>query len=190
MDLTRSITLTARTVALKQAVILACRAFYDAEPMIRPTASMYALIAPWRRLDADAPGTLVTVLDEAPTGDVPETPLTPTVATVTRHLLASTDDTFAITEVVLTDATGSVALKIPAGTVPAGERRYIAYWESGRTAAYDHVYLYPEGHRDTQTQLAGWQDGPNLTIAGLSGRLLRTRGSYTDVANGLIVEAE
>ena len=63
VDLTRSITLTARTVALKQAVILACRAFYDAEPMIKPTAAMYALIFPWRRLDADPPGTLVTVLD-------------------------------------------------------------------------------------------------------------------------------
>ena len=35
--------------ALKQAVILCVRQFYDGHAEIRPTAAFYALIAPWRR---------------------------------------------------------------------------------------------------------------------------------------------
>ena len=35
--------------ALRQAVILCVRQFYDGRPEIRPTAAFYALIAPWRR---------------------------------------------------------------------------------------------------------------------------------------------
>ena len=35
--------------ALRQAVILCVRQFYDGHPEIRPTAAFYALIAPWRR---------------------------------------------------------------------------------------------------------------------------------------------
>ena len=63
VDLTRSITLTARTTALRHAVVLACRQLYDGYHTITGTAAMYALIWPWRRLDADPPGTLVTVSD-------------------------------------------------------------------------------------------------------------------------------
>ena len=35
--------------ALKQAVVLCVRQFYDGYAEIRPTAAFYALIAPWRR---------------------------------------------------------------------------------------------------------------------------------------------
>ena len=35
--------------ALRQAVILCVRQFYDGYAEIRPTAAFYALIAPWRR---------------------------------------------------------------------------------------------------------------------------------------------
>ena len=35
--------------ALRQAIILCVRQFYDGHPEIRPTAAFYALIAPWRR---------------------------------------------------------------------------------------------------------------------------------------------
>ena len=35
--------------ALRQAVILCVRQFYDGATEIRPTAAFYALIAPWRR---------------------------------------------------------------------------------------------------------------------------------------------
>ena len=77
VDLTRSITLTARTTALRQAVILACRQLYDGYHTITGTAAMYALIWPWRRLDADPPGTLTTVNPGDVAVSTPDTPLTP-----------------------------------------------------------------------------------------------------------------
>ena len=153
VDLTRSITLTTRTTALRQAVILATRQFYDGEKTIRATAAMYALIYPWRRLDADPPGTLVTVLDAVPSGDIPETPITPTPTVVTRYLLASEDDVFTAPEVIEHSET-ETALQIPAGTVPAGERRYIAYGRPATLGDYDHVYFYPVGHANTLTKSA------------------------------------
>ena len=99
------------------------------------------------------------MLDEAPTGDVPETPLTPTVATVTRYLLGSVDDAFTAPEVVLSDTSGDVALQIPEDTIPDGEERYIAYGRPASQGDYDHVYLYPEGHRNTFSQIGAWVAG-------------------------------
>ena len=61
VDLTRALEITPQTQTLRQAVILCCRTLYDQEPLIKPTAAMYALIGPWRRMDADPPSTLVTV---------------------------------------------------------------------------------------------------------------------------------
>ena len=188
VDLTRSILLTARTTALQHAVILAVRQLYNGYHTITGTAAMYALIAPWRRLDADPPGTLVTVLDAVPSGDIPETPITPTPTVVTRYLLASEDDVFSTPEVIEHSET-ETALQIPAGTVPAGERRFMAYGRPATLGDYDHVYFYPVGHANTLNQIGAWQQGPNLTIAGVSVRLLRARVSYSDVANGSIVEA-
>ena len=189
VDLTRSILLTVRTTALRHAVVLTVRQLYNGYHTITGTAAMYALIAPWRRLDADPPGTLVTVLDAAPSGDTPETPITPTPTVVTRYLLASTDDVFSAHEVIEHSDT-ETALTIPAGTIPAGERRFIAYGRPASMGDYDHVYFYPAGHENTRSQLGGWQQGPNIDIAGVSVRLLRTRGGYADNANTRIVDAD
>ena len=47
----RGLAIDATTKALKQAVILCVRQFYDGYREIRPTEAFYALIAPWRRYD-------------------------------------------------------------------------------------------------------------------------------------------
>ena len=47
----RGLELSAQTKALKQAVILCVRQFYDGYREIRPTEAFYALIAPFRRYD-------------------------------------------------------------------------------------------------------------------------------------------
>lgn len=188
VDLTRSITLTAQTLALKQAVILACRAFYDAEPMIKPTAAMFALIDPWRRMDADPPGTLVTVIDGAgATSETSLIPSTPVMTVHTNYLLASEDDSFQAAEVVASGTHND--LTIPAGTVPTGETRYFAFGRLRTLGAYRYVYLYPAGHRDAQSQIAGWDDGATLEISSVEQRLLQTKVAYSDVANGSVVEA-
>lgn len=198
VDLTRSITLTAQTMSLKQAVVLCCRMLYAGEPLIKPTAAMYALIFPWRRLDADPPGTLVTVQDAIPSGDIPETPLTPAdedetpltpaVTPHTNYLLASVNDVFTAPEVVASGT--SNALEVPAGTVPAGERRYFAYARLNSQGAYRYIYLYPAGHRDPQSQLAGFIDDGSVTeIDNAEQRLLRSRVTYGENANGTVFEA-
>lgn len=198
IDIVRSLRLTARTMALRDACVLAMRALYDGGELIKPTAAMYALMFPWRRLDADPPGTLVSVLDGAPSGDIPETtvdptdtplgPSTPIVTPHTNYLLASLDDTFSAAEVV---ASGSnSALRIPPGTVHSGGALYFAYARLASEGPYRYVYLYPQGHRDPQSQIAGWiDDGTTLEIAGASQRLLRTRVAYHENANGSVVEA-
>ena len=47
----RGLAIDATTKALKQAVVLCVRQFYDGYREIRPTEAFYALIAPWRRYD-------------------------------------------------------------------------------------------------------------------------------------------
>ena len=175
VDLTRSILLTPRTVALRQAVILCARALYDAEPMIKPTASMYALIFPWRRLDADPPGTLVTVLDEEPS------------ATGPFYLLASEDETFSQLEVVASGVQRAVA--IPPNTIPPGGTRYIAYALPATEPEPDYVYYYLAGARDEQNHINAFEHADNLDIAGVRHRIIRTRGAWRDTANGRVIEA-
>ncbi len=51
IQLTRGLDLTDASPALKQAIILCVRQFYDGYREIRPTEAFYALIAPWRRYD-------------------------------------------------------------------------------------------------------------------------------------------
>lgn len=194
IDLVRSLELTSHTQALVDACVLAVRALYDGQPLIQPTASMYALMWPWRRLDADPPGSLVTVHDGSPAptpgGDIPETPITPPTPTTptTYYLLASVDSTFTAPEVIV-HSTTETALAIPAGTIPTGEQRYIAYGRPASLGAYAHAYFYPAGHRNTLNVLGAFEQGPNLTISGVAIRLLRGRAAYHDNANTRILEA-
>ena len=176
VDLTRSITLTTRTTALQHAVILAVRQLYNGYHTITGTAAMYALIAPWRRLDADPPGTLVTVIDEAPTG-----------AGGPFYLLASEDSTFSQFEVVASDA--QRALEIPAGTIPDGEERYIAYGVPVTEGEPDYLYHYRAGARSTQNFINAFEAAPNLDIIGVRHRLVRSRVQWASSANGLVLEA-
>ena len=63
LDLTRGIQITAQTQSLRDAVVVVLRHLYGAEPRLLPKATILALIDPWRRMDADPPGSLVTVLE-------------------------------------------------------------------------------------------------------------------------------
>ena len=178
IDLTRSIPITAQTQSLRDAVVVVMRHLYNAEGELNmPRSTIQALIAPWRRLDADAPGTLVTVLDEAPT-PAPAGPY---------YLLASEDRTFSVAEVAVSGSTR--ALTLPAGTIPDGEARYLAYARPVSEGAYTYVYFYQPGSRNTHNQIAGWDDGAVVKIAGTDHRLIETRIQYSDVANGTVFEA-
>ena len=119
-------------------------------------------------------------------GDAPEMP----VQAVTRYLLASVDATFEPYEVILSDTSGDMALAIPSDAVPAGEQRYFAYGRPAAAGDYDHVYVYPSGQANTVNLIGTWQNGPDIDIAGVSVRLLRSRSAFADNANGRIIEAE
>ena len=137
------------------------------------------------RLEATAQAS--TGLGSAGSDDVPETPIT---TTTTRYLLASEDDSFDAHEVILTDTSGDVALMIPDDAVPDGERLHFAYARPASLGDYDHVYVYPAGVANTQDQIGAWTIGPDLAIAGVSCRLLRSNAAFADNANGRIIEAD
>lgn len=121
-------------------------------------------------------------------GATPETPLTPAVTRHTNYLLASVNDVFTAPEVIASGTNS--ALEVPAGTVPAGERRYFAYARLNSEGAYSYIYLYPAGHRDPQSQLAGFLDDGSVTeIDSVEQRLLRSRVTYGENANGTVFEA-
>ena len=127
-----------------------------------------------------------TGLGSAGSDDVPETPIT---TTTTRYLLASEDDTFTAPEVILTDTSGDTALQIPSDAIPDGETRFIAYARPASLGDYVTVYFYPDGHPSTRDVLAGYDIGPDLDLAGVSCRLLRSKGAYRDNANTRLIDA-
>ena len=122
-------------------------------------------------------------------GEVPETPVTPPTPTVTRYLLVSTDATFTALEVVVTDTSGDTDLQVPSDAIPAGETRFLAYARPASLGDYVSVYYYPDGHANTRDVLAGYNIGPDIDIAGVSCRLLRSKGAYRDTANDRIMDA-
>ena len=119
-------------------------------------------------------------------GDVPDVPV---VTTATRYLLASTDDTFTAHEVVLTDTSGDTALQVPAGTIPDGEERYIAYARPASLGDYQTVFWYPPGSVSTRNVIRAYNVGPDIDIAGVSCRLCRSKGDLRDTANERIFDA-
>jgi hypothetical protein len=141
VDLTRSITLTARTTALRQAVILACRQLYDGYHTITATAAMYALIWPWRRLDADPPGTLTTVNPGDVAVSTPETPLTPSTpgtpipgVPTTRYFGWSLDQTIENGDLADAETSNSNSGTLPAA--PTGETLAYVWYAVPESSAH------------------------------------------------------
>ena len=111
------------------------------------------------------------------------------MTTVTRYLLASTDDTFTAHEVVLTDTSGDTALTIPDDAIPDGETRFIAYARPASLGDYTSAFFYPAGHESSLNFIGGYNIGPDIDIAGVSCRLLRSGSSYHPNANGRVLDA-
>ena len=143
VDLTRSITLTTRTTALRHAVVLAVRQLYDGYHTITGNAAMYALIAPWRRLDADPPGTLTTVNPGDVAVGTPETPLTPSTpgtpipgVPTTRYFGWSLDQTIETADLADAETADSNTGVLPATTETLAYVWYAVPESAGQPMAF------------------------------------------------------
>ena len=118
-------------------------------------------------------------------------PIDPGVPVATRrYLLISPDENFEVNEVVGQVYQGAVAT-IPPDAIPVGERRYVAVARPAGEGEFETVYYYQPGQRNENNQINAWENIARMLDLelGTPFRLLRSRVSLRDTANGRVVEA-